>query len=345
MGMRQLSSPTVAAGVVSADARAGARRRRVILEHAEAYVFVAPAILLIGLFHIVPGIAAFGMSLTKWGVIYERWAWLENYGTILDPSGSRFGEFMNALGVTVWYVLLTVPVEMVIALVVAYVLYQGTVGRAGYRLVFFMPYITSTVAAATIFTWLFNDNFGLFNYALELVGIGPQHWLREPRGIVELIGSGLGMDVTGALAGPSLSLVAVSIFTVWHYIGFQTVVFLAGLTSISRELYEAARIDGANERQVFTRITLPLLSPTIFFVAIIATVGAMRSFNQIFVLTAGGPLDTTRTVPLLIYKTFFERTAVNGIGLGAAMSFVFVVLIVAITMLQFRVLGRRVFYG
>lgn len=335
----------MAAGVVSAQARVASRRRRSLLEHAEAYLFVAPALLLIGLFHIVPGLAAFGMSLTKWGVVYERWAWLENYGTILDPSGSRFGEFMNALGVTAWYVILTVPVEMAVALVVAYALYQGTVGRAAYRLVYFMPYITSTVAAAYVFTWLFNDNFGLFNYALELFGIGPQHWLREPRGVFELIASGLGATIPGALHGPSLSLVAVSIFTIWHFIGFQTVIFLAGLTAISRELYEAARIDGAGERQIFTRITLPLLSPTIFFVGIIATVGAMRSFNQIFVLTGGGPLDTTRTVPLLIYRTFFERTAVNGIGLGAAMSFVFVVIIVAITLFQFRMLGRRVFYG
>ena len=138
---------------------------------------------------------------------------------------------------------------------------------------------------------------------------------------------------------------AVSIFTVWHFVGFQTVIFLAGLTSISRELYEAARIDGANERQIFRSITIPLLSPAIFFIAIIASVGAMRSFNQIYVLTNGGPLDTTRTVPLLIFQTFFERTAVNGIGLGAAMSFIFVLIIVALTVVQFRVLGRRVFYG
>lgn len=334
----------MAAGVVSARARVASRRRRIFLEHAEAYLFVLPALALIGVFHILPGIAAFGMSLTKWGVIYERWAWLDNYATILDPSGSRFGEFMNALGVTTWYVLLTVPVEMAVALVVAYVLYQGVVGRAAYRLVYFMPYITSSIAAAYVFTWLFNDNFGLFNYVLELFGIGAQHWLREPRGVVELIGSGLGVTVPAALAGPSLSLVAVAIFTIWHFIGFQTVVFLAGLTSISRELYEAARIDGANERQVFRRITLPLLSPTIFFIAIIATIGAMKSFNQIYVLTGGGPLDTTRTVPLLIFRTFFERTAVNGIGLGAAMSFVFVVIIIGITLVQFRVLGRRVFY-
>jgi ABC-type sugar transport system permease subunit len=334
----------VAAGVVSAPARVAARRRRILIEHAEAYLFIAPALLLLAVFHFLPGIAALGMSLTRWGVIFERWAWLENYGTILDPSGSRFGEFVNALGVTLWYVLMTVPVEMAIALVLAFILYQGTVGRGAYRVVYFMPYITSVVAAATIFEWIFDANFGLLNYLLELVGIGAQAWLREPRGVFGMIASAFGAQLPDAVAGPSLSLVAVSIFTVWHFIGFQTVVFLAGLTNISREYYEAARIDGANERQIFRSITLPLLSPTIFFIAIIASVGAMRSFSQIYVLTNGGPLDTTRTVPLLIFHTFFERTAVNGIGLGAAMSFIFVLIIIGITLVQFRVLGRRVFY-
>jgi multiple sugar transport system permease protein len=335
----------VAAGVGSDEARVASRRRRIVFENIEAYLFLAPALILIGVFHVLPGIAAFVMSLTKWGVIYERWAWFENYAAILDASGSRFGEFVNALGVTIWYVLLTVPVEMVIALIVAYVLYQGTRGRGAYRVVYFLPYITSVVAAATIFEWMFDANFGFLNYLIGLVGIGSQAWLREPRGLFEMIGGAFGTRVPEGLAGPSLSLLAVSIFTIWHFVGFQIVIFLAGLTSISREIYDAARIDGAGERQILRRITLPLLSPSIFFVGIIATVGAMRSFSQIYVLTNGGPLDTTRTVPLLIFRTFFERTASNGIGLGAAMSFIFVLIIIAITLVQFRVLGRRVFYG
>jgi ABC-type sugar transport system permease subunit len=335
----------VAAGVASDGARIASRRRRMVFENVEAYLFLAPALILIGLFQVLPGIAAFVMSLTRWGVIYERWAWFENYAAILDPSGTRFGEFVNALGVTLWYVVLTVPIEMAIALVVAYVLYQGTVGRGAYRVVYFMPYITSVVAAATIFDWMFDANFGFLNYLIGLVGIGSQAWLREPRGIVDMIGGAFGANVPEGLAGPSLSLVAVSIFTIWHFVGFQIVIFLAGLTGISREVYDAARIDGAREGQVLRRITLPLLSPSIFFVGIIATVGAMRSFSQIYVLTNGGPLDTTRTVPLLIFRTFFERTASNGIGLGAAMSFIFVLIIIAITLFQFRVLGRRVFYG
>ncbi len=330
---------------MSARARVASRRRRILLEHLQAYLFILPAVVLIGVFDILPGFAALGMSLTRWGIVYERFAGLDNYRAILDPAGSRFAEFVNSLAVTVWYVLLTVPVEMAIALVVAFVLYQGTVGRGLYRTVYFMPYITSVVAAATIFEWIFDANFGFLNFLIGLAGIGSQEWLREPDGVFEMVGSAFGLRLDGWLAGPSLSLVAVAIFTVWHFIGFQTVIFLAGLTNISREYYEAARIDGAGDRQIFFRITLPLLSPTIFFVAIIATVGAMRSFNQIYVLTGGGPLDTTRNVPMLIFHTFFERTVNNGIGLGAAMSFIFVLIIIVITLVQFRVLGRRVFYG
>ena len=335
----------MAGGVLAGrDTRAASRRRRILREHAEAYLFILPAVLLVGIFDILPSAAAFVMSLTRWGVVYERFSGLDNYQAILDPAGTRFADFMNSLGVTVWYVLLTVPVEMAIALAVAFVLYQGTVGRGMYRAVYFMPYITSVVAAAFVFEWIFDSNFGFLNWLLSFAGISSQDWLREPTGVFQLIAGGVGIQLPAGLAGPSLALVSVSIFTVWHFIGFQTVIFLAGLTSISREYYEAARIDGAGGRQIFTKITLPLLSPSIFFVFVIATIGAMRAFSQIFVLTNGGPLDTTRTVSMLIFRTFFERTSTNGIGIGAAMSFILVLIVVGITLVQFRVAGRKVFY-
>ncbi len=263
-GHRSYHRPWVAAGVLTGrDTRRASRRRRVLLEHAEAYLFILPAVLLVGIFDVLPSVAAFVMSLTRWGVVYERFAGLDNYRAILDPSGTRFAEFANSLGVTAWYVLLTVPVEMAIALVVAFVLYQGTVGRGLYRAVYFMPYITSVVAAALVFEWIFDSNFGFLNWLLSFAGIGSQDWLREPTGVFQMVAGGAGIELPAILAGPSLALVAVSIFTVWHFIGFQTVIFLAGLTSISREYYEAARIDGAGARQIFTKITLPLLSPCI----------------------------------------------------------------------------------
>ncbi|TME62212.1 MAG: sugar ABC transporter permease [Chloroflexi bacterium] len=139
-----------------------------------------------------------------------------------------------------------------------------------------------------------------------------------------------------------MALVVVSIVTVWHYLGYQVVIFLAGLSNISNEYYEAARLDGASERQIFTKITLPLLSPTTFFVFTIATIGALRSFDTVFILTGGGPLDTTRTVTLLIFKTALQQAQ---FGLGAALAFILTLIILLFTLVQFRVLGRRVYYG
>lgn len=328
-----------------------ARRRRLLLENVQAYAYILPALVILGIFHFLPGFAALGMSFMRWGVVPERFTGLDNYLAILDPNGARFGEFVSALGATFWYVLFTVPVEMAIALAVAYLLFQKIAGRGAYRTIYFLPYVTSTVAAAAVFAWIFNPQYGFLNFVLELVGIGPQRWMQEPRGIFELAGSAVGLDLAASFPGPSLALVSAAIFTVWHFVGFQAVIFMAGLANIDREYYEAARIDGADERQIFFNITLPLLSPTTFFVLIIATIGAMRAFNQIYVLstatgqgTPGGPLGTTTTLTIEIFRTFFQRTANNGIGLGAAMSFILVALILALTFVQFRVLGRRVHY-
>jgi len=143
-------------------------------------------------------------------------------------------------------------------------------------------------------------------------------------------------------AGPSLALVGVSIYTIWHYIGFQVVIFLAGLGNISNEYYEAARLDGASERQVFTKITLPLLSPTTFFVATIATIGSLKAFNQIYAMTNGGPLETTKTLGYEIFHVFFQQ---GRIDLGAAMAVLLTLVIIGFTLLQFRVAERRVHYG
>ena len=136
------------------------------------------------------------------------------------------------------------------------------------------------------------------------------------------------MALPGWLAGPSLALVCVAVMSIWHYIGFNVVIYLAGLGGISRELYEAARMDGANEWQVFRRITLPLLSPTTFFLATVSTIGALQAFNTIYVMTNGGPLDTTRTVLLLVFKTFYQQTRV---GYGSAIAFVLTFMILGLT--------------
>jgi len=317
-----------------------ARRRRILAENALAYAFLLPAFLILLVFHFLPAFAAIYMSLFRWDIVQGPFRGLDNYATVL--FGSRAEEFWHSLSVSVTYTLITVPIELVLSLVLAYLLFQKMRGRGIYRTLYYLPYITSAIAAGVIFNWLMNPNYGLFNSLLELVGIGPQKWLDEPRGLFELIFGGFGVTLPEWAQGPSLALVGVSLFTIWHFIGFQVVIFLAGLGNISTEYYEAARLDGANERQIFTKITLPLLSPTTFFVATFGTIGSLIAFNQIYVMTNGGPLDTTKTLGYEIFHVFFQQ---GRIDLGAAMAILLAILILGFTQFQFRVVERRVHYS
>jgi multiple sugar transport system permease protein len=313
-----------------------AARRRLWRQTGVAYLYLAPAIVLLTLFHFFPAIYAFYISLHRWGLIKEAFVGLENYQRLLVSE-----DFWKSLGVTIWYVLLTIPVELVIGLVIAYLLFQPIRARAVYRTAFFLPYVTSTVAAAMVWRWIYNPNNGLLNSVLISLRLPKGLWLDESSGVFSLLLAPLGIALPGWLGGPSVALVCVALMSIWHYIGFNVLIYLAGLGGISKELYEAARIDGANEWQVFRRITLPLLSPTTFFLATVSTIGALQAFNQIYVMTNGGPLDTTRTVLMLVFRTFYQQTRV---GYGSAIAFVLTGMILALTLINLRLVGRRVHY-
>jgi len=331
----------VAAEVIPANVRASPRRRLPI-EAIQAWLFLLPAVVILGVFQIFPAIAAFYMSLFKWDVVQGSFRGLGNYTDWLYDNSIRSPDFWRALSTTFSYVIFTVPLEIALSLVLAYLLFQKMRGRGIYRTVYYLPYVTSFVAAAAVFFWVFHPQYGLVNDVIGIFGIGPQRWLDEPNGIFDLAASGFGITLPEWLAGPSLALVVLSLVTIWHYLGYQIVIFLAGLSNISQEFYEAARLDGANERQIFTKITLPLLSPTTFFVFTVASIGVLRSFDSVYVLTNGGPLDTTRTVTLLVFKTAFQQAQ---FGLGAALAFILTLVILLFTLIQFRVLGSRVNYG
>ena len=331
----------MAAEVIPANVRESSGRRLPV-EGIQAWLFVLPALLIIGIFKILPAVAAFYMSLFKWDVVQGAFRGLGNYTDWLYDNSLRSPDFWRSLSTTFTYVIFTVPLEMAIALVIAYLLFQKMRGRGIYRTLYYLPYVTSLVAAAAVFVWVFHPQYGLVNDVIGFIGIGPQSWLDEPRGLFELLASSFGVALPAWLAGPSLALVVLSLVTVWHYMGYQIVIFLAGLSNISNEYYEAARLDGASERQLFTKITLPLLSPTTFFVFTVASIGVLRSFDSVYVLTNGGPLDTTRTVTMLVFKTAFQQAQ---FGLGAALAFILTLVILLFTLVQFRVLGRRVNYG
>jgi multiple sugar transport system permease protein len=254
-------------------------------------------------------------------------------------------DLWNSLKVTLYYVIGTVPFQLAISLILAYMLFQKVKGKTAFRMIYFLPYVTSLVASSAVWTKFFNPQRGLFNQALEAVGLPALRWLQEPKGVGVLL---FGPDVPSWAEGPSLAQVAVLIFVVWFWVGYDTTIFLAGLGNIPHELYEAAKIDGANGWQLFRNITLPLLSPTTFFLTLVAVIGSFKAFVHIFVMTssagggAGGPIDTNMTAGLFIYETFY--TNVRN-GYASAIAFILFAIILAITLFQNYYSKKWVFYS
>jgi len=238
--------------------------------------------------------------------------------------GGGLGEVGNSLLITVFFVIGTVPLTIALAFAVANMLYAKVRLLTALRTAYFLPYITSTVAAGLAFVWLFNPQVGVLNALLNLVGLPAQQWLLDPTPVVPKIAGALGFgwadDLPAVLAGPSVALSCVIVFSIWNTLGFAVVIILAGLVAINPELREAARIDGANPWQMATRITLPFMSPTLFFLLVVSTIRAFQTFNEVYVLTGGGgygakagaPLDTTLTLPVLVFRYLYERPGGGG---------------------------------
>jgi multiple sugar transport system permease protein len=299
-----------------------------------AAFLLAPSLLVLGVFGIAPMAAAVYMSLYGGKRGMGPMVGLDNYREALSSPA-----FWKSFSVTVYYVLGTIPVTMALSFFIAYALSRILRGRAFFRVIYFLPYVTSAVAAAMVWRSLFNAQSGVFNLLLGYAGVEPQQWLLEPRGVLHLLSGGR----IPVAAGPSLALCCIILFDIWHGSGFMVVVFLAGLTSIPRELEEAARIDGAGPWHVIRNITLPLLSPTIFFLAIVGTIRAFQAFNSFYALTQGGgrTLGTTENLILHIYSNFYEY---GFWGYGAAVATLLSLAIVVLTVAQWRLAAGRVHY-
>ncbi|MGD2157362.1 MAG: ABC transporter permease subunit [Anaerolineales bacterium] len=251
-------------------------------------------------------------------------------------------DWWQGLKVTVYYSVGTVPLQLGISLVLATLLFQNIKGRSLYRLIYFLPYITPTVAAAAIFRVFFSARPSApINNLLSQFGIDPLLWLAEPKGIVELI-AGPDASLPGWAVGPSLALVVIIIYNIWSYVGYDTVIFLAGLGGIPSELYEAAAIDGAGRWAQFRNITLPLLSPTTYFLTLLAIIGTFKAFNHVWVLRFAAALGTTDTASIVIFTEFNRNTRY---GYAASLSLVLLGVILVLTVINNRVAEERVFYG
>lgn len=304
-----------------------------------AYLYLFPAFLIIFVFHILPVGYAIWISLQSGAVRRFQFTGLDNYTRALGAP-----EFWSSLQTTLFYTLGTVPLTLALGLGIAYLLFQKIRGRAIYRTIYFMPYIISTVASAIVWAYVFDPRNGLANHIVALFGVPAQQWLIEPTGVFKLIAGAYNATLPGWAEGPSLALVAIMIFAVWQSLGFNVVIFLAGLGNINSELYEAARIDGANGWELFRYITLPLLAPTTFFLLVISLIYSLQAFNHIFAMNAsaaqqlGGPLGTTRTLSIFMFQALYEQ---NRAGYASAIAVLLSILILGLTIVQFKYLGRR----
>ncbi len=310
------------------------RRRGLSLSQREAiwaYVFLAIPIAFFASIRFWPALQSFYLSLYTWHVdpARRRFIGLQYYRELLENP-----VFHQALKNTLMYAAITVPASMMLGLTIALLLQSVGPGRGWYRAIYFAPYITPAVAVSWVWGWMYNYNFGIINtlliewyvflenFGLERLAIQPQRFLTNPE----------------------LALVSVSVVVIWQQLGFQVVIFLAGLQGIPRMYYEAARIDGATPWDLFRHITLPLLNPVIVFSVVITTINALQLFDQIVNINftnQGGPLNRTLSIALYMYQEAFLRAR---LGYAAAVTVVLFLIILIITLAQLRLTQRRVEY-
>lgn len=281
------------------------------------FLFLLPALLVLGLFFFAPIAAAFVLSLTDFDIYAladssnARWVGWENYRRLLGEP-----KFHWALVNTLYFVCVGGPLTVVVSLSAALLVNSKlTRFKTLWRTVFFAPVVTTLVAVAIVWRYLYHTRYGTLNYALSWLGIGPVDWLGDPR-----------------WAMPAIILLAV-----WKNFGYNMVIFVAGLQSIPEELYDAARIDGAGTWHTFWNIKLPLLAPTFLFVGVTTMIGYFQLFAEPYVMTQGGPLFSTYSVVMYMYEEGFRWW---NIGFASAIAFVLFAIILAVTMVQVR-LQRR----
>lgn len=284
-----------------------------------AYAFITVPVVYFLLVRVFPTLYAFNISLRSWNIVstVRPFVGLDNYKQlIMDPV------FGKALANTFKYVLIGVPIQLAIALAIALLIQRVTRFAGLFRTIYFIPFVTSAVAVSWVWRFMFLRHAGLVNGLLLKLGLPQQGFLFDHR--------------------QALYVIAASI--IWQGLGFQVVIFLAGLTTIPRVYYEAAQIDGASEWEVFKNITIPLLNPTIVFSAVMATIRFLQTFTQIINMSSqgrGGPLNSTLSVVLYIYQQAFERF---NMGYASAMTVVLFLIIMAITLFQLKVLTKRFEY-
>lgn len=288
---------------------------RQLREAVEGYALASPWLIGFLVFTLGPFIAAFYFSLTDYSVFSPpRWVGLANYGEML-----REKLFSVSLYNTAYYTALSVPLSLAGSLMIAVLLRNDFRGIRFFRTFFYFPSVTAGVAAAMLWAMILDPNLGLINQALSLMGIRGPGWITDPR-----------------WSKPSLVLM-----DLWYIGGGQAVIFLAGLKGIPAVLYEAAQIDGASPWKLFRHITLPMITPSIFFNLIMGVIGSFQVFTNAYVMTQGGPLNSTYFYILWLYNKAFLNA---DYGFACAAAYVLFLIVLVLTLIQFRLASRWVYY-
>jgi multiple sugar transport system permease protein len=280
-------------------------------------LFLIPTIGGLALFTLIPIGASFVLAFFNWDIISSpTWAGLHNFGDIASDATVRVA-FANTIGFVIVAVALQLGIAMWLAVLVQSRLPHGL--QSIFRSVFFFPLVLSAASVSLVMSYLFNADFGLVNTILNIFGIADVQWLSTSKGAVFVV----------------------IVVYVWQNFGFTFLLFLGGLSSIPQEVYEASDLDGAKGWSRFSKITLPLVSPTVLVATVMAMIAALQIFDQPWVLTKGGPGDSTRTAVMMIYQSGFQELQ---FGRASAIGIVLTLLILAVTAAQFRISRRYVFY-
>jgi multiple sugar transport system permease protein len=279
------------------------------------WFFLAPTLFGLTFGTLGPVLAAIGISFTKWDVLTRPiFTGLDNYAQLIaDPT------FQKSILNTIYYVLGTVPAATVLALVLALLLNQKLRGITFYRTAYFLPIVSSTVAVALVWSWIYSKDFGLLNFLLRNIGLQPVAWLTSAR----------------------YAMPALIIMGIWGLLGEGMIIFLAGLQGISQSYYEAAEVDGANAWKKFLHITLPMITPSMFFYFIITMINAFQAFEQIYVMTRGGPNNATTTMVYYVYTNAFRNFRM---GYASAQAIGLFLIVMILTLIYWRSQDKWVVY-
>jgi multiple sugar transport system permease protein len=280
------------------------------------YIYGGPVIIAFLVFNLYPMALGLYLSFTTWDILRPpRFVGLQNWANLLQDE-----LLARAVLQTLYYAVGSVAGATILSLALALLLNQRLKIIGFYRTFFFLPAVTSLVAIAMVWRWIYNTEFGVLNSFLGTLGLNPVNWLGDP----------------------VLAMPAVILMSIWRSAGFNTVLFLAGLQGVPQEYYEAAQIDGASRWDRFWHVTLPLISPTTFFVVVNGLIGSWQVFDQVYILTRGGPTLSTVTVVYLIYSNGFEWYKA---GYASAMAYGLFLIILVLTAVQFILQKRWVFYN